>query len=158
MEIQDKTFSFEKSVDDNLKDFWQDHGNHYSFCTANRVRAARKQAKIEMAEKKEKVKRAKTSFEIAGVIYLDIGKVKSKARAILNLANDGEQLKGNDEAFMKDIIQFHERHEAKMKDSAGFEVGPHPDFDKTRCFFIIKKDGTKEDFSVSKCIANLEQS
>jgi len=37
-----------------------------------------------------------------------------------------------------------------------FEVGCHPEFTKTRCFFTVKADGTKEDFSVSKCIANLE--
>jgi hypothetical protein len=117
---------------------------------------AKKNAKIAMAEKKEQVKRAKTSFEIAGVIYTDIGKVKSKARAILNLKNDGERLTGNDEAFMKDIIQFHDRVADKMKDFEAFEVGPHPDYDKTRCFFVIKKDEKKEDFSVSKCIHALE--
>lgn len=107
-------------------------------------------------EKREAVKRAKTSFEIAGAIYLDIGKVKSKSRAILNLKKDGEKLTGNDEAFMKDIIEFHARHEQKMKDFESFEVGPHPEFEKTRCFFVVKKDGTKEDFSVSKCILALE--
>jgi len=43
-----------------------------------------------------------------------------------------------------------------MKDFESFEVGPHPEFEKTRCFFVVKKDGTKEDFSVSKCILALE--
>ena len=44
-----------------------------------------------------------------------------------------------------------------MKDYEHFEVGVHPDFEKTRCFFVVKKDGAKEDFSVTKCIANLEK-
>jgi len=51
-------------------------------------------------EKQEKVKRAKVSYEIAGVYYLDINKVKSKSRAILNLKKDGEALEGNDAEFV----------------------------------------------------------
>jgi len=43
-----------------------------------------------------------------------------------------------------------------MKNFDRFEVGPHPEFTKTRCFFVVHTDGKKEDFSVSKCISNLE--
>lgn len=43
-----------------------------------------------------------------------------------------------------------------MKGFAHFEVGQHPEHEKTRCFFVVRKDQTKEDFSVSKCIKNLE--
>lgn len=110
-----------------------------------------------MVDKKESVKRAKASYEIAGIVYLDIGKVKSKSRAILNLAEDATKLKEKEEAFLRDIIQFHEKRDEKMKDFSHFEVGPHPSYDKTRCFFIVRKDGEKEDFSVSKCILALEQ-
>ena len=53
---------------------------------------------------------------------------------------------------MKEILKFHSKHEEKMKDFDHFEVGVHPEFNKTRCFFVAHKDGTKEDFSVSKCI------
>jgi len=87
---------------------------------------AKKASKTRNAEKKESVKRAKTSYEIAGVYYLDINKVKSKSRAILNLKKDGEKLEGNDEAFVKEIISFHERTEAKMANFTHFEVGTHP--------------------------------
>lgn len=109
-----------------------------------------------MVEKRESVKRAKTSYEIAGVYYLDINKVKSKSRAILNLKKDGERIEGNDQEFLKELLQFHDKREQKMKDFDGFECGVHPNFEKTRCFFVVRKDGTKEDFSVTKCILNLE--
>lgn len=105
----------------------------------------------------EKSKRAKTAFEIAGTYYADINKVKSKARAILNLKKDGEKLTGNDEEFLKELIKFHEKAEEKMKDFEGFEVGVHPDHEKTRCFFVAKTGGKKEDFSITKCISNLEK-
>jgi hypothetical protein len=101
-------------------------------------------------------KRAKLSYEIAGVYYSDISKVKSKARAILNLKKDGEKLTGNDEEFMKELLKFHEKSDEKMKDFDHFEAGEHPNYEKTRCFFNVKKDGSKVDFSVSKCILNLE--
>ena len=141
---------------DELKEFWTNHGGHYQFCTQNKVRQARKMAKSRQTEKKESVKRAKTSYEIAGIYYLDINKVKSKSRAILNLKKDGEKLEGNDADFMKELIDFHEKKDKKLNDFDHFEVGVHPQFDKTRCFFVVRKDGTKEDFSVTKCIQALE--
>jgi len=152
MTIQEKPFTFSKLEGEPLKEFWQNQGGHYNFCIQNKLRQAKKASKMRNVEKKEAVKRAKTSYEIAGVYYLDINKVKSKSRAILNLKKDGDRLEGNDEAFVKEIISFHERSDAKMADFSHFEVGTHPNFDKTRCFFVVRKSGEKEDFSITKCI------
>ena len=91
------------------------------------------------------------------MVYADINKVKAKARTILQLKKDEERLAGNDEEFIKMLIKQHEKHGLKMKNFDHFEVGIHPDFEKTRCFFVVRKDGSKEDFSISKCIANLEK-
>lgn len=88
---------------------------------------------------------------------MDINKVKSKSRAILNIKRDGEKLDKADEDFMKEILKHHHKADAKMENFDFFEVGAHPEFNKTRCFFVVRKDGSKEDFSVSKCISNLEQ-
>lgn len=142
---------------EDLKEFWQKQGGHYQFCIQNRLRTAKKAQKLRQAEKKESVKRAKTSYEIAGVYYLDVNKVKSKSRAILNLKKDGERIEGNDSDFIKELLEFHEKKDQKLKDFDHFEVGAHPNFEKTRCFFVVRKDGSKEDFSVTKCILNLEQ-
>lgn len=87
---------------------------------------------------------------------MDINKVKSKARAILNNMKDHEKLGEADAAFMTDLLKFHDKADEKAKNLDFFEVGAHPEFQKTRCFFVVKKDGSKEDFSVSKCVANLE--
>jgi len=53
---------------------------------------------------------------------------------------------------MQNIIEHHAKGKAKMQEFDHFEVGVHPEFEKTRCFFVVKKDGTKEDFSVTKCL------
>jgi DNA-directed RNA polymerase-5 subunit 1 len=93
---------------------------------------------------------------IAGIFYHDINKVKSKSRAILNLKKDGEKIEGNDSDFLKELLQLHEKSETKLKNFSHFEAGVHPLYEKTRCFFVVRTDGSKEDFSVTKCIVNLE--
>jgi Protein of unknown function (DUF3223) len=54
-----------------------------------------------------------------------------------------------------ELLKHHERGEEKLKDVEGFTVSLHPEFKQTRCFFVIKKDGTKEDFSFHKCISRM---
>jgi len=162
LKIQQREFTFTKTAGEELKDFWQKQGGHFQFCIQPKLRSIKKQQKALKQAKREGGtggggKREKLSYEIAGVYYSDINKVKSKARAILNLKKDGEKLAGNDEEFIKELVKFHEKHEQKMKDFESFEAGEHPDYEKTRCFFIVRKDGSKEDFSISKCIYNLEK-
>ena len=114
--------------------------------------AKKNNRKTQDQKREEKAKKQKKSYTIAGVYYMDINKVKSKSLAILNNMKDGDKLNEQDTDFMKEILRFHAKADEKMKDFTHFEVGPHPEYPKTRCFFVGKKDGKKEDFSVSKCI------
>ncbi len=128
-------------------------------CWGQKLRRARKARREE--EKRDPSKRAKTDesspdFEIAGMKYSNAGKVKAKARAIMNLKQNGDKLEGYDEAFMKEIISHHDRADEKMKDFDHFTVNTHPDHPTTRCFFVVRKDESKEDFSMAKCIGNME--
>lgn len=155
--IGEKKFSFEKTSGEDLKDFWQRQGGHFNFCTAPKQRLAKKQNKaVQDKKKEENLKRQKRSYNIAGVYYMDINKVKSKSRAILNIVKDGEKLGEEDEAFVKELLKFHDKADAKLNNFSHFEVNFHPEFNKTRCFFVVRTDGSKEDFSVSKCISSLE--
>lgn len=97
------------------------------------------------------------SYSIAGTTYANINKVKSKAKTIMNIKDDGQKLEGYEEQFMKKIIKNHDKHDQKMKDFDHFVVDEHPDYKNTRCFFVVRKDGTKEDFSMSKCIKKMEE-
>ena len=121
------------------------------------MRTVKKNEKLRKAKTKESAKRQKLSYEIAGIYYADINKVKAKARAIMNLKKDGEKVTGNDEAFLKELLNYHTKAADKSKGMKHIEVGQHPDFEKTRCFFVAKASGELEDFSISKCIMNLEQ-
>jgi hypothetical protein len=95
------------------------------------------------------------SFTIAGETYFSVNKVKSKARTILNSKKDGSSLNEKEESFIKELLDNHEKKEQKMKDFKEFQVGPHPDHNETRCFFVMRNSGEKEDFSISKCITRL---
>jgi len=44
-----------------------------------------------------------------------------------------------------------------LKNLKHFVVDVHPQFMDTRCLFAVKEDGAREDFSVVKCIDNLER-
>lgn len=154
---QDVKFTFKVSEGEELNNFWNDHGSHYQMCSGQKLRRLRK---AKAAEQKDN-KRAKTtekepSFTIAGITYQNAGKVKAKARAIMNQKLNGEKLEGYEEAFMTYILSHHARHEEKSKDFSYFIVDAHPEFNATRCFFVVRKDESKEDFSMSKCIENME--
>lgn len=160
--IQGREFTFEKTAGEELKQFWQKQGGHYQFCIQPKIRNIKKQQKLARLQRErggatEGGKRARNSYEIAGVYYADLNKVKSKARAILNLKKDGEKLSGNDQDFIKELLEMHDKAEQKLAGFSHFEVGEHPEFAKTRCFFVVNGDGKKQDFSISKCIQKLEQ-
>jgi hypothetical protein len=54
-----------------------------------------------------------------------------------------------------ELLKHHEKAEEKLKDLKDFTVGLHPEFKETRCFFVIKEDGSKDDFSFHKCLNQL---
>lgn len=74
----------------------------------------------------------------------------------MNLKENGAKLEGYDEQFLKTLLSHHEKHDDKMKDFEHFSVDNHPDYPNTRCFFVVRKDGSKEDFSMSRCVQNME--
>ena len=45
---------------------------------------------------------------------MDINKVKSKSRAILNNMKDGDSLSDNDADFIKEILKFHQKADEKL--------------------------------------------
>ena len=60
--------------------------------------------------------------------------------------------------MLLELLGFHDKKDAKKDGLKHFTVGTHPEHPETRCFFIVKEDGKKEDFSCVKCIKNLEDS
>ena len=45
---------------------------------------------------------------------------------------------------MVDILKFHDNGEKKLEKLKHFIVDIHPEHKNTRCFFVVREDGTKE--------------
>jgi hypothetical protein len=56
---------------------------------------------------------------------------------------------------MHNLLRYHEDGEGKLGDFSHFEIDYHPEFKTTKCFHVVRKDGSKQDFSFKKIVANL---
>jgi len=74
----------------------------------------------------------------------------------LQQVSNDEIIKEPHHTMLLELLKFHDHFEEKIKDLQNFTAGPHPEHKDSRCFFVIRKSGTKEDFSAKKCLENLE--
>jgi hypothetical protein len=129
-------FKFDISTEDELKEFWEKHGSHYEMVIKQRLRKLKKRkrddGKDSASHKASKTSESDKSYRIAGTPYANINKVKSKAKAIMNIKEDGQKLEGYEEEFMKEIISHHVNHDGKMADFSHFIVDEHPSYKNTR--------------------------
>lgn len=161
-------YTFSQPSEEDLKKFWEEHGSHYEMITKQKMRRLKKRKRDDEKQTSSKIQKTtedERQYTIAGVSYANINKVKSKAKAIMNIKEDGQKLESYEEEFMKEIIKYHPKHDEKMNGTGSpdtafdhFIVDQHPNYRNTRCFFVVRKDGTKEDFSMSKCIELMEKS
>jgi len=54
-------------------------------------------------------------------------------------------------------MKYHDSGDKKMEGFDHFTVDVHPKFSDTKCFFVVRKDGTKEDFSYVKCMKEISK-
>ncbi|KAL8098256.1 DNA-directed RNA polymerase V subunit 1-like [Apium graveolens] len=70
--------------------------------------------------------------------------------------NEGDPLATDDQAYIVDhVFNYHPEKAAKM--GAGIDyvmINKHSSFQDTRCLYIVRTDGRKEDFSYRKCLEN----
>ncbi|KAF5758947.1 hypothetical protein HanRHA438_Chr16g0747821 [Helianthus annuus] len=69
----------------------------------------------------------------------------------------GERLSPEHErTILERLLPYHPESEKKIGCGINYiTVGYHPDFESSRCLFIVRKDGTMVDFSYWKCIKGL---
>lgn len=83
----------------------------------------------------------------------DIQRLTFDARVILNKYQIDQTLSETDKLTIMKVLHFHPRRDEKFGSGPqDIKVGWHPEFTDSRCFFIIRKDGSVEDFSYRKCI------
>ncbi|KAI3468807.1 hypothetical protein Pfo_025470 [Paulownia fortunei] len=81
-----------------------------------------------------------------------IQKISQKLKRMLKEYPMNSKLIGQDKSTAMRALQFHPRWEEKIGTGIlEIKVGRHPDHKET-CFFLVRTDGTEEDFSYNKCI------
>lgn len=152
-EIDGVNFKVEKCEGDALIDFWKDHGSHFEMCVGRN----KKQDKKGKKDKKKVTDNTflKNSVTLGDETFTDLAKIKSRTRRILTSTKDGEKVPSPDHEFLLDILKFHRNFDEKAKNLSFFTTGKPKEHDYSRCFFIVREDGSQEDFSVHKCIERL---
>jgi hypothetical protein len=78
---------------------------------------------------------------------------KEAIKKILNGHRMGYILTGDEDTFIRDLIALHPATEDKIGCGIDhIEIRPDPDYGTTRCFHIIRPDGSSTDVSYQKCI------
>lgn len=114
--------------------------------------------KMGKPQREEQKKRFKGKVEFAGVSYPTIDSLKAVFKAIIVKTKNDAVIEGNGKQQLIELLKYHDKAEDKAKGLKDFTVGIHPEYNLTRCFFVIKDDDTKEDFSFHKCLTNLAES
>ena len=163
LKIKSYKVTIEKAEKDELLDFWKEHGDHLKMCLNREDKKKEKDVKKSKKEEKEdfdapaKKSNKKTNYKLKKPIslgsqkFIDIKDIRQKSRSIMNSIKEGEKALPHDEAFLLDVLKYHPNKE-KSKDIDYFTIGRNPNFEDSQCFMIMKKDSTKVDFSVNKCL------
>lgn len=94
-------------------------------------------------------------MEFLGVTYPTVESLKALFKALIVKTKNDAVIEGEGDKQLRELIKHHELAEERMKDIKGFTVALHPEYKQTRCFFVLKNDGSREDFSFHKCISRL---
>jgi hypothetical protein len=160
-------FTVKNCENEDLIDFFKEHGNHYKMCLEMHQRKNKKGKKNQSKGKNKKNKKAKkentnnNNTELKKEVILgeqkfqDAALIKAETRKIINDTKDYEKLKDKDQKFILDLLKYHHNYEDKCKDLDYVTVGKPENYDSSRCFVIVNKKNEKKDFSVQKCIDNL---
>lgn len=85
-----------------------------------------------------------------------VGDATTFFKEMLNRYAIGDRVSAEDAADLKALVERHDERDQKIGSGiAGFEVGTPPDdvpqFSH-RCFWIVRTDGMKIDFSIGHCL------
>jgi len=113
-------------------------------------------------EKREKEARKRQKERNRPIIvgthrFVNVTALRTRMREVLQARSDGEVLKkdGTDFKLVVALLQFHPKGAEKSKGLVDIKVAPSVQ-GTNRCFYMIREDGSEEDFSVKKCLDAIE--
>mmetsp|Transcript_28741 Transcript_28741/g.28422 ORF Transcript_28741/g.28422 Transcript_28741/m.28422 type:complete len:147 (-) Transcript_28741:8-448(-) len=130
-----------KLVGDELLEFWKENGSHFDQCNNS--------------NKKRKVEKSRKGLNIGGKYFGSVAKLKDYLKSLLNSSPEGKPVDPQYHTLLEALLKLHPEFESKSVGLKTFSVDKHPSHPESKCFFIIREDGSQEDFSVTKCLEQL---
>jgi hypothetical protein len=142
--VNEIEFRVEKLEGQELIQFFKDHGSHYDLCRKGK--------------RETKKKERQSMHNLGGISFRNGKKVQTYLKAVQNQTRNGAEVEAKYFRVLVDVLKLHPNWPAKFSayEIKGFAVDKHPEYPETRCFFLVKADGEKEDFSLNKCLGNLK--
>merc|ERR1712194_444242 len=108
-------------------------------------------------ESKKRAKERNRPIVVGNQRFLNVGALRGKVKEILNSRSDGEQLKkdGTDFKLITSLLEFHPKGAEKRKGLVGIKVAKS-EYGDSRCFYMVRDDGSSEDVSMKKCVDAVE--
>eukprot|EP00930_Biecheleria_cincta_P088750 TRINITY_DN77_c1_g2_i1.p1 TRINITY_DN77_c1_g2~~TRINITY_DN77_c1_g2_i1.p1 ORF type:complete len:471 (+),score=150.70 TRINITY_DN77_c1_g2_i1:32-1414(+) len=93
------------------------------------------------------------AIKLAGRGFESRDALVSHIRALQAATADGALLGPEDAFFIFHLATHHPNFADKMTTPVvGFKYGPHEEFKGSRCFFVVRADGSEEGISIMKCV------
>merc|ERR1719464_1960041 len=93
---------------------------------------------------------------VAGRSFKDRDQLVSHIRALQASVTDGAMLGPEDAFLVFHLITYHPNFVEKMTAPVvGFKYGPHEGFGGSKCWFVVRVDGSEEGISIMKCVESL---
>lgn len=71
-------------------------------------------------------------------------------------ADEGRLIPKHEKVILDKLLPYHPEFQRKIGCGIDYiKVGYHPDFEGSKCLFVVRKDGVSEDFSYWKCLKGL---
>ncbi|KAH9777668.1 DNA-directed RNA polymerase IV subunit 1 [Citrus sinensis] len=85
--------------------------------------------------------------------YNDVLRLSNALKKILHKYSIGQRLSEKDKTTVIRALYFHPRRNEKLGiEPPDIEVTYHPEHQNSRCFSLVREDGSIEDFSYHKCV------
>lgn len=92
---------------------------------------------------------------MGGKNFRSAAKLRTYLRTLLSATAEDQEVDPQYHGVLLDVLKLHPNYQTKYQGFQSFSVGRHPTHPETRCFFVVREDGTKEDFSIAKCLVRI---
>eukprot|EP01053_Blabericola_migrator_P005020 Blabericola_migrator_1__5019@NODE_2602_length_2552_cov_213_241449_g1632_i0_p1_GENE_NODE_2602_length_2552_cov_213_241449_g1632_i0NODE_2602_length_2552_cov_213_241449_g1632_i0_p1_ORF_typecomplete_len417_score107_68La/PF05383_17/3e15La/PF05383_17/1_3e03DUF3223/PF11523_8/1_8e14RRM_3/PF08777_11/0_099DUF3287/PF11690_8/8_7e03DUF3287/PF11690_8/0_15_NODE_2602_length_2552_cov_213_241449_g1632_i011662416 len=118
----------------------------------------RKRREREIAKKKQEM--SKRPITLGDIEWQDIEHLRESLKGVLKTTAPGSVVNAKTKTVLQALLKYHPNGGSKLRDLSDFKVdvmakekGNTKDI--TKCFWVVRSDGTAEDFSLQKCLTFL---